>query len=155
MWKEIITEKDMKEVALLRSNWGCEVNPDILSIKSAIEKKLDCHYYHYKSDKIELVKGFKLMPDHIFILAYTIKADIKDYPKALRLMAEKSKWYLKDRKIKKLVIGFGKADITEIHFYNKGIEKLGLNETVALAKPIYEELGFKFTYTDRRIIVEL
>ena len=91
MWKEVITIDDMVDVALLRSNFGCAVNPTHLDIKSAIEKKPDCHYYHYKSDKIELIKGFKQMPDYIFILAFTIKADIKDYPKALEIMTEKSK----------------------------------------------------------------
>lgn len=155
MWKEIITIKDMEEVALLRSNWGCEVNPDIASIKSAIEKKPDCHYYHYKSDKIELVLAFKYMVDHHYILAYTYKADLEDYPEACRLMAEKSKEYLSTRKIKKLVIGFGFKDETSVNFYNKGVGKIGLNEAIKLGKPIYEELGFKFSYEDKQIIMEL
>jgi len=155
MWKEVLTIKDIEEATLVRLTHGCEVNNTPTKIKSAIEKKPDCHYYHYKSKKIELVKGFKDMGDHIFILSYTIKANLKDYPEAIRLMAEKSKWYLKDRKIKKLIIGFGSKDITAIHFYNKGIKKLGLTETIALAKPIYEELGFTLKYEDKQIVVEL
>jgi hypothetical protein len=155
MWKEVITLEDIVDVALLRFESGCSVNPTALDIKSAIEKKIDCHYYHYKSDTIELVKGLKKMPDHIFILAYTIKADINDYPEALRLMAEKSKEYLQSRDIKKLVIGFGSANETTVNFYNKGIAKLGLTEVVNIAKPIYESLGFKFTYSDKSIEVVL
>ena len=154
MWKEVISIEDMKEVALLRYIVGCSVNPTALSIKSAIEKKPDCHYYHYKSDTIELVLAFKQMEDHIFVLAYTFKAEIKDYPKAIRLMALKSLEYLKERDCKKFIAGFGLKDETAVNFYNKGLAKIGFSEVMNMCKPIYENIGLSFTIEDKRIIIE-
>ena len=155
MWKEVISIKDMEEVAVKRTEFGCAQNLTIDMVKNAIERKVDCHFYIYKSDTIELVKGFKDMGDHIYIISYSIKADIKDYPEALKLMAEKSKEYLKDRKLKKMIIGFGSQDETQVNFYNKGIQKLGLSEVIKLAKIEYEKLGFKLDYLDKQIICEL
>jgi len=156
MWREVISLEDMEDVASKRKAFGCAA--DRLTgdmIKRSIKRKTDCHFYIYKSDKIELVKGFKDMGDHIYIISYSIKADVKDYPEALRLMAEKSKWYLKDRSLKKLVIGFGSKDQADVNFYNKGIGKWGLTEVIKLAKVEYEKLGFTLKYLDKQIVCEL
>lgn len=155
MWKEVISFEDMEEVALLRNKSGCAVNRTALAIKSAIEKKPDCHYYHYKSDKIELVLGYKQMPDHIYVLAYTIKADVKDYPEAFRIMSIKAKEYIKNRECKRFIIGFGRKDISSVEFYNKGVSKVGFVECFKMAKIEHEKIGFTLEFKDNQIVVEL
>ena len=156
MWREIITDADTNLVASKRNEFGCAAGKLTGEmVRSTIIQKKDCHYYYYKSNTIELIKGFWDKGDHIYIMAFSIKADIKDYPKALELMAKKSKEYLSSRKIKVLVIGFGSADESSVNFYNKGISKIGLIEVVKIAKPIYEKAGFKFKLEDKKIRVEL
>ena len=155
MWREIITYKDMEKIALLRNDFGCVRNYTADLIKGAIERKTDCHFYYYESDTIELIKGYKLMGDYISIITFTIKADVKDYPKALRLMAEKSKEYLESREIKKMIIGFGSKDETSVNFHNIGIGKMGFAEVVKIAKIEYEKLGFKLTFDNKQLIAEL
>lgn len=155
MWKEIITDKDISTIVSLRNSFGCTSDFSKDLFKSIREIKKDCHYYYYKSDTIELIKGFCEIKEHIFVLAYTIKANIKDYSKAFELMAKKTKEYIKNRKFKTVVIEFGSENKTSVNLYNKGIGLIGLDECIKLAIPEYEKEGFKLQYNDKQIIVEL
>ena len=155
MWKEIITLKDFNDMASLRSIYGCAQNIGGQLYIDNIKRKIDCHYYKYTSGTIELIKGYAQFDNVIKLITYTIKAGIKDYPEALRLMAEHAKEYLKDRKIKTLVIDYGYEDETQMNLANVGVGKLGFSEVVKIAKEEYEKLGFKMSFTEKQIRNEL
>jgi len=155
MWKEVLTYEDMKKVAFLKTDFGCAVNftPEI--VKSIIEKKIDCHFYYYKSDKIELLKGYREKDGIINLIAYTLKADIKDYHEAIRLMGEHAKEYIKNRKIKKLIIYFGSEDEEQMNTANIGVGKIGFGEFVKIVKEEYKKVGFKTIFDKKQITNEL
>lgn len=155
MWREIITYEDMEKIALLRNEFGCVRNSTADMIQGVINRKVDCHFFYYEADTIELIKGYKMMDGYISIIAFTIKAKVDDYPEAIRLMAEKTKEYIQSRDIKKTVISFGSADEEQVNFYNKGVGKIGFSEIVAICKQEYEKLGFKITFVEKQVICEL
>lgn len=153
MWKEIIDIDGFNKMASLRELYGCATNIGGEIYLKNKETHEDCHYYEYKSDNIELLKGYRLRErdGYINIITYVIKADIKDYPEALRYMAEHAKEYLNTRKIKTLVINYGSEDNAQMDLANVGVGKLGFVEVVRLAKIEYEKLGFKLTFDKKQI----
>jgi len=160
MWKEVILDEDFSEAVSMNDKFGCSVNRSFEMLKTLKEQTEDCHFYFYKDNRIELFIGNKrnYEPDgtpYVFVITYAIKADGKDYPKALEILALKGKEYLKSRKETYYIIGFGSDDVSQIDTYNKGITPIGFNEVVRLAKIEYEKVGFKLTYDRKRIKVEL
>lgn len=155
MWIEIIEIKDMEKVALLKNQFGCSINFTAEIIKNNLVRKTDCHYYYYSSDKIELLTGYKEIDDIINSIAYVIKADIKNYQEATRLMAEHLKEYLKKRKIKKWVVYYGSEDEEQMNSANIGIGKIGYSELIKIGKPEYEKLGFRFIFGRKKLVVEM
>lgn len=155
MWKEIIDIEDFNEIAILRNDFGCVRNTTGLAYMHNIQNKIDCHYYYYKSNKIELIKGYKQTDNVIVSIAFTIKADVKDYPEAIRLMVKHTIEYIKERNIKTYILSFGSKNESQVNFYNVGVGKIGMGEIVKIGKTIYEEFGFKLTYADNQIICEL
>jgi len=155
MWKELITLEDFNDMAFLRSIYGCAQNIGGQLYIDNIKRKIDCHYYKYTSDTIELLKGYAQFGDVIKLITYTIKAEIKDYPEALRLMAEHTKEYLKERKIKTLVIDYGYEDETQMNLANVGVAKIGFIEFMKIVKEEYEKIGFKTTFDKKQVRNEL
>lgn len=155
MWKEIIDIDGFNKLAELRSKFGCAKNIGGEIYLHNIENKIDCHYYQYKSDNIELIKGYKQLGEEIHIITYTIKAEIKDYPEALRLMGEHAKEYLSTREIKTLVINYGSEDETQMNLANDGVGKIGFSEVVQTAKEELEKVGFNISFTDKQVIIKL
>ena len=155
MWKEIINYKDMVKAVKLRSLFGCAMDYSADIMKAAIERKKDCHYFYYKSDTIELLKGFKEKDGFISLIAYSIKADVEDYPEAIRLMAENAKDYIKNRKIKKIVFQQGSKDIELMNSANLGVSKIGFDKFIEIVIEEYGKLGFKTTFTKDAVINEM
>lgn len=155
MWKEIIDIDGFNELASLREEFGCAANIGGTVYLGNIENKIDCHYYQYKSDTIELIKGYKQLDNEIHLIAYTIKAKIKDYPEALKLMAEHAKKYISTRKIKTLVLNYGFKDEEQMNNANIGVGKIGFSELMKIVKEKYEEIGFKTTFYEKQVRNEL
>jgi len=155
MWREMITLEDFNEMASLRENFGCGINKTGQIYLNIIERKTDCHYYRYESDKIELIKGYKELNGVINLIAYTIKAELEDYPEAVRLMAEHAKEYLSTRTIKKLAIYYGSDDEIQMNEANIGIGKIGFSEFMKIVIEEYGKIGFKTTFGKNEVTNEL
>jgi len=155
MWREVLTYEDMEKVAFLKTDFGCALNYTADLVKNIIERKTDCHFYHYKSDKMELLKGYREKNGLINLIAYTLKADIKDYPEAIRLMGEHAKEYIKNREIKKLIIYFGSEDEEQMNTANIGVGKIGFSEFMKIVIEEYGKLGFKTIFDKKQVTNEL
>jgi len=155
MWKEVITYNDMEKVAFFKTDFGCAIDYTTDLVKSILEKKPDCHFYYYKSDKMELLKAYREKNGLINVIAYTVKADIKDYPEAIRLMAEHAKEYIKNRYIKKLIIYYGSDDEEQMNKANIGVGKIGFGEFVKIVIEEYKKVGFKTIFDKKQITNEL
>lgn len=151
MWKEMITLKDFDSMASLRSEYGCAANIGGQLYMNNVKRKVDCHYYYYTSDTIKLLKGYAQYGDVIKIITFTIKAEVKDYPEALRLMAEHAKQYLKERKIKTLVIEYGYEDEDQMNNANVGVGKIGFSEFMKIVIEEYRKFGFKTTFDKKQV----
>lgn len=145
----------MEKIVFFKTQFGCARNFTAEAIKNNLERKIDCHYYYYKLDKIELLKGYKEKDGFINLIAYTIKADIIDYPKATRLMGEHAKEYIKNRKIKKLIIYYGSEDIDQMNNSNIGVSKIGFSDFMKIVIEEYGKLGFKTIFGKKTVINEL
>ena len=141
----------MIKIALLRNQFGCTTNTTGEIIRNSIERKLDCRFYYYKSDKMELIKGYKQDGDIISLIAYTIKAESEDYPEAIRLMGENAKEHLSTRTIKTIIFGQGSNDVVLMDSANAGVRKVGLLKCMNLIKEEYEKLGFEITISKTQI----
>jgi len=155
MWMEVISLDEKEDFAELRNMHGCTRSFSVENINRMKEAKPDCHFYKYKSDNIELAIGFLLKKDYYWISAYTLKAEAEDYPEALRLMAEKKKEFVSDRKVKKMVMSFGYEDEAQLNLYNKGVGKLGVVKVIELAKPEYLKAGINISFNPKQIVFEL
>ena len=152
---EVISLEEKEAYADLRNIYGCTQSFSVKKIDNMKECKPDCHFYKYKSDRIELAIGFLLREDYYWISAYTLKAEVEDYPEALRLMAEKKKEFVSNREIKKMIMSFGYEDEAQLNLYNKGVGKLGVVKVIELAKPEYRKVGINISFNPKQIIFEL
>lgn len=153
MWKEIVDIDGFNKMASLRELYGCAANIGGEIYLKNKEIHEDCHYYQYKSDTIELIKGYRLKEKdgYIHIITYTIKAEIKDYPEAIRYMAEHAKEYLSTREIKTLVINYGSEDNAQMDLANVGVGKIGFIEFMKIVIDEYEKIGFKTTFDKKQV----
>lgn len=151
MWIEIKNIEDMIKIALLSNQFGCTTNTTGEIIRNSIERKVDCHFYYYKSDKMELIKGYKQNGDIISLIVYVIKAESEDYHEAIRLMGENAKEHLNTRKIKTITFGHGTEDVDVMDSHNLGVRKIGYIEFMNIVKEEYEKIGFEITISEREI----
>ena len=149
MWKELTTLEDFNSMVLLKQEFGCYQQGTGILYRQMLTRKTDCHYYRYKSDTIELLKGYKELNGKINLITYTIKANIEDYPEAVRLMAEHAKEYISSREIKTLVIYYGSEDEEQMNSANIGVGKIGYGEFMKIVIEEYEKLGFKTTFGNK------
>ena len=152
MWKEIITKDDIADMAMFKQQFGCGANYTATLMESIIESVPDCHFYYYKSDNIQLLTGYRSKFNTVInSIAFSIKAEIEDYPEALRLMGEHIKSYLSNRDIKMWVVYFGTEDYEQMDTHNLGIGKLGYEKCIKLLGEAFTDIGMELIIDNKKI----